>query len=350
MDKTLRGQIWQIIGICILALCPFVASAHEVYVLDEHTIATALSTDSPNPFTAYIGNEYDFFLWGLISFIVMSTVLAASAFHFFERQAGPFFAYIKRFAHPIARTTVGLCLIGFGLSGALFGTELPFDALFGPLSAVAQILFFIAGAASIVGIYTRYIALVMIGIWAYAVSVFGSYILTYTDHLGAYILLFALGSGISSADYALKSGNLPSFLETLTRVIRPYSFPILRILFGFGIMFAAIYGKFVHSELGLQTVVQHNLTDYFPFEPLFIVLGALIIEFLAGLMILLGVAVRWTGVFLIFWLTLSQIYFGEIWWVHVVLFGIGLAIFCHGYDRYSLEGRFLKRHNLEPVL
>jgi uncharacterized membrane protein YphA (DoxX/SURF4 family) len=122
------------------------------------------------------------------------------------------------------------------------------------------------------------------------------------------------------------------------------------MLFGFGVMFAAAYAKYFHSELAVQTVIQHHLTDFFPFDPLFIVLGALIIEFLAGLMLFLGIAIRWTGLFLIFWLTLSQLYFRELWWVHVVLFGIGFAIFCHGYDRFSLEGRLLKKKGHEPVL
>ncbi len=328
---------------------PFAASAHEVYVLDETTISSALAAPSPNPFTAYIGNEYQFFFWGLVSVITMSTILAASAFHLFERQAIPLLSLLKRFAHPIVRTTVGVCLIGFGLSGNLFGTELSFASLFGSFASSAQTLFIAAAVAILLGFYTRYLALLLIGIYVYAGSVFGSYILTYTDHLGAYILLFALGGGHWSLDHSFATGRLPGFVERVAHALTPFAFPILRILFGFGITFAALYAKFIHSELAVQTVVQHNLTDYFHFEPLFIVLGALIIEFLAGVMLMFGVAVRWTGLFLIFWLTLSQIYFGELWWVHVVLFGIGLAVFCHGYDKYSLEGRLFKKGNREPV-
>ncbi len=332
------------------SLVPSVALAHEVYVLSPEAVRAALAANSPNPFTAYIGNEYEFFFWGLVSFIVMSTVLAASAFHLFERQAAPFLAYLKRFALFVARVTVGLCLIGFGLSANLFGTELLFADLFGALSGTLQIVFIAAGCAILAGWYTRYIAILMMGVYAYAWWVFGSYVFTYTDHLGAYILLFALGSGAWSVDHLLGTGKLPRAADAIADALVPYSFPILRILFGFGVMFAAVYGKFIYSELALQTVLQYHLTDFFPFEPLFIVLGALIIEFLAGLMLFLGIAVRWTGLFLIFWLTLSQVYFREIWWVHVILFGVGLAIFCHGYDRYSLEGRFLKRGRREPVL
>ncbi|MCE9541325.1 hypothetical protein K8R03_02050 [Candidatus Kaiserbacteria bacterium] len=331
-------------------LAPGVAFAHEVYVLSPETVRAALAADSPNPFTAYIGNEYHFFFWGLISFITMSTILAASAFHLLERRIGPFLARLKRFAHPVARVTVGICLIGFGTSADLFGTELPFGDIFGPLTSVMQYIFVMAGAAVVLGFYTRYIALILIAIYGYAVCLFGSYMFTYTDHLGAYFFLFALGSGTWSIDHRARSGNLPRLFNSFARSIQPYAFVILRLGFGFGVMFAAVYAKFIHSELALQTVLQHNLTDFFPFEPLFIVLGALIIEFLAGLMIFTGIAIRWTGLFLIFWLTLSQIYFGELWWVHAVLFGIGFAIFCHGYDRFSVEGHVLKRGRREPVL
>ena len=64
----------------------------------------------------------------------------------------------------------------------------------------------------------------------------------------------------------------------------------------------------------------------------------------------LGVAVRWTALFLAFWLTMGHIFTVEAWWVHLILYGIALAIFCHGYDRWSLEGRFLRRNGREPVL
>ena len=83
---------------------------------------------------------------------------------------------------------------------------------------------------------------------------------------------------------------------------------------------------------------------------MFIVLGALIIEFLAGLMLVLGVAIRWTGLFLLFWLTLSLLYFQEAVWPHIILFGLGIAIFCHGYDSFSLEGLWLKKRGREPLL
>lgn len=334
--------------VCIGA--PTAASAHEVYVLDGATIAQALAAPSPNPFSAYHGNEYEFYFWAFVSFVVISTVLCAAAFRVFEKTLTPLFYRLKPLAHSLVRLTVGVCLISFGLYGALFGPELPFSALFGAATGMAQAAFVFSGALIILGIAARSIALILLALYAYAYSVFGVYVLTYTDHLGAFLLLLILGSGPWSLGEKYNLLRMPLGLRALLHRCSHLAFPLLRILFGFGVMFAAVYAKFIHSELALQVVIQHDLTRYFPFEPLFVVLGALIIEFLAGLMVFTGVAVRWTGLFLIFWLTLSLLYFQEAVWPHIVLFGLGLAIFCHGYDRYSLEGAFLKRRGREPVL
>lgn len=345
MDKFLRFT-----SLALAAFAsPALVFAHEVYVLSPETVRAGLAGDSPNPFTAYVGNEFNFFFWGFVSFVTVSTILCASVFRIFERALDPVLFYLKRWAHPLVRLTVGACLISFGLAGRLYGTEIDFTTLFGYLSIPMQGLFVLAGTMTVAGIYVRTVALFSIVVYAYAASVLGWYVLTYTDHLGGSLLLFILGAGSWSLENLLRRGHLPAFIRRDIQPFVPFAFPAMRMLFGFGIMFAAIYAKLIHSQLALDVVNQYHLTNYFPFDPLFIVLGALIIEFLAGLMMFLGVEIRWTGLFLIFWLTLSLLYFQEAVWPHIVLFGLGLALFFHGYDRYSLEGRFFKRHGVEPT-
>lgn len=334
----------------LASLAPGIVSAHEVYVLDAATVARALSAESVNPFTAYRGNEYEFYFWALVSLIVLSTILCVSVFRVFENALIPLFHCLKPLALPFVRLTVGISLISFGLYDALFGPELSFTAIFGTFSGAARALFVISGISILLGIAARSIALALIALYAYLFLVFGFYPLTYTDHLGSFLLLLILGSGAYSLGERYNFLHLPRTLRSFLHRFSHLAFPLMRMCFGFGVMFAAIYAKFVHSELALQVVLQYDLTRYFPFEPMFVVLGAFIIEFLAGLMMLLGIAVRWTGLFLIFWLTLSLLYFQEAVWPHVVLFGLGFALFAHGYDRYSLEGLFLKRRGGEPIL
>lgn len=338
-----------LLGILSAFFLPLAVSAHEVYVLDQPTIDAAMAAVSPNPFLAYIGNEYHFYFWAIVSIVVVLTIAAVTFFRLFEKRCDPFLFKMKKFALPVARVTVGLCFIAFAYSGNLYGSELFLDRGFSILAPYFQVLIAILGLFAVVGYRTRIVGASMVLLYLGALYAYGTYILTYTDFLGAALLLMILGGGKFSLDEALKLRATPALLS-FTKPLQPYAFLLLRICFGWGVLFASVYAKYIHSQLALSVVTTYDLTRFFPFDPLFVVLGALIIEFLAGLMILLGIAVRWTVLFLAMWLTLSLLYFQELIWPHGILFGLALAIFLHGYDRYTLEGRFLKRGNQEPVL
>ncbi len=340
-------RVLALIGVSVLT--PFTAVAHEMYVLSPSVIAASIAGDSPNPFSAYFGNEYQFYFWAFVSCVVVSTIFFATAFRLFEQSTAAFFRYIKRFALTFVRFGVGACLIFFFYNDALFGPEYGFGQLFGHglFNELMGIAMFVSGIAILAGLFTRHVALALIALWLYAASVVGITILNYTDFLGAFVLLYILGGGMWSLDHAL---GLRAPRHALHSRLHHYAFPIMRMSLGFGAMFAALYAKYFYAQLALEVVVRYNLTNYFPFDPLFVVLGALIIEFLAGAMLFFGVAIRWTGVFFIFWLTLSQLYFAEAVWPHLILFSLGFALFCHGYDKYSVEGWFFKRRDTEPVL
>ncbi len=337
----------------LLAVIPFLlplpAFAHEVYVLDSETIAEALAADSVNPFTAYHGNESEFFLWGFVSFVVFSTILLASVFHIFERRVRGPLAFLKRLALPIVRVTAGVTLFVFGWYGVLYGPELPLPIIFAGASPWIEILLMVLGTLILFGVFARAAAVGAILLYIYALSSLGVPLFNYLTHLGAYIVLILLGSGEWSLDSKWNTVQFANLQKTLHK-LRPFAFPILRIGFGLSVMFAAVYAKFLHSELTLHVIAQYDLTRLLPFEPLFIVLGALIIEFLAGLMMFLGVAVRWTALFLAFWLSMGHIFTNENWWVHLILYGLAVAIFCHGYDKWSLSGKFLQKDGRDPVL
>lgn len=331
-----------------ICLTPLYATAHEVYVLSAEQIAKALAGDSPNPFSAYRGNEFEFYTWGLISIIVLSTLLFSATFHLFEHRLNPLLFRLKRLAHPLVQFTAGTTLGIFGLHGVLYGPELPLEQLFGPASGIAQAGIILLSTSFLFGIWTRSAALIAMALYAFVVWSSDLYAFTYLNHLGAYVFIFIMGKSEWTIRALVRIHHISPV--HFLRKLRLIAYPMLRMTFGFAVMFAAVYAKFIHSELALHVVHEYNLTQYFPFEPLFIVLGALIIEFLAGLMIFLGIAVRWSVLFLAFWLTLGHLSTPEAWWVHLSLYGIGIAIFCHGYDHWSLEGRLFKRKGQEPVL
>lgn len=328
---------------------PIFASAHEVYVLNLATIQRAMSVQSPNPFDAIVGNEKTFLFWGFVTFVVFSTALAASIFRPLERRLASSLYRLKKYALPVARIAIGLCFVAFAYSGNLYGSELFLSQGFGAAAPYVQIILGVLGIAATIGLATRLAGAGMLAVYAAACVVYGSYMLTYTDFLGAAFLITVLGGGLYSVDSMI--GREP--IRAISRImapLRPYAFAFTRICFGWGVLFASIYAKYLHSELAYQVVVQYDLTRFFPFDPLFVVLGALIIEFLAGAMVLLGIAVRWTLIFLTFWLTLSLMYFQELIWPHGILFGLAIALFLHGYDRYTLQGWFFKKRDYEPVL
>jgi uncharacterized membrane protein YphA (DoxX/SURF4 family) len=173
----------------------------------------------------------------------------------------------------------------------------------------------------------------------------GSYLLTYINYLGDFILLLILGSGEGK-----KLVVNTVWLRRLHQYLAPRSFAILRILFGVALIYSSAYAKIIHNNLALMTVEQYHLDKILGFEPHFLVLGAAIVEFLIGLFFVLGIEIRFTALFMLFWLTLSLIFFGEAVWPHLILIGIPIAYIFYGYDQYSLEGYFFRKKKYEPVL
>jgi len=125
----------------------------------------------------------------------------------------------------------------------------------------------------------------------------------------------------------------------------------MRVAFGVSLIYASVYAKIMHNNLALAVTAHYpGMVAFFGFEPHFLVLGAAIIEIVLGLFFILGIEIRFTSLFILFWLSLSLWYFGESVWPHIILIAIPLAFVCYGYDRYSLEGLFFKKNGREPVL
>lgn len=313
--------------LALSALMPLAVSAHEVYVLSSETIAQDLAAPSPNPFDAFSTNRFQFFLWGFIAFVVVSTVFFSSITHRLEILFEPYLSRLRPWAAPVARITLGLCLIASAYNDALFGPELPLSD-FGFWAPLVRLSLFAAGALILYRPWARIGAGIALAVFVAAAYLYGIYLLTYANYLGEMVLA----------------------LLVLRPRMEQYAFFALRAGLGVSVAFASLYAKLIHSNLALSVVLQYDLTNYFHFEPLFIVLGACIIEILMGIFFIVGFELRHTALFFLFWLTLSLLYFGESVWPHLVLFGVNIAIFMYGYDRLTVEGRFFNRGKLQPFL
>ncbi len=343
-------RIIQYLCVCVAALAlPLVAFAHEVYVLDVGEIGHGLAAPAVSPFTVIAENFSQFMAWALIFGIALPTLFAMSLSRRLEKLFHPFFARMRTWAPFLVRIGVGASLIAFGYAGSIFGPEVPLQNIFGALAPVASIFLALAGAMILFNVYSRAGGCVLLAIFLCALVVRGWYVLTYIEYAAAAVF-FIVGS--STDRLASGSAIRRRFAQFALRV-RPYRFAILRVGFGLSVMLASLYAKIIYAPLALTVVEKYDLTSYWvfsSFSPEFLVLGAAIVEFLCGLLLVLGIEIRHTALFLAFWLTLSLAYFQEMVWPHIILFGLGGAFLLYGYDWYSLEGRYFKHGNREPIL
>ena len=324
-------------------IAPHFASAHEVYVLSPAEVQAAISTPSVPFLTVLRENIKLFSFWALIGIIVVVSVLLLSINRRVEKAFDPTLAKMKRFAPVISRVTVGLSFLAAAYYQASYGPELPLAATWGSHTPIVVIVLIAIGLLVIFNVWVRVAALIALAFYGIAVYHHGWYMLTYTNYLGEIIVLLILGSAQGIAKGA-------GYFARLSRKVAPYSFTILRVLFGIALIYTSFYAKILYSNLALDTVMKYHLTNYLHFEPHFLVLGAACVEMLIGTFFILGIEIRATAVFLLFWLTMSLCFFGEVVWPHIILIGIPIAFIFYGYDRHSLEGYFFKKGRAEPVL
>lgn len=347
----LKKLLFIAVAINIFFVSFHLASAHEAYVLNSATIQYDVSHASPDPFSLIATNSMQFFLATMIGIILVVGVFLISISRRAETALEPVLMKAKRWAPFIARLTLGLSLIAAAYYHALFGPEIPFASLVGSHAGLLQIILYILGILIVVGLWVRESAFVALVIFILSVIVYKMYMLTYLNYLGEIIINMILGGGAWSLDYYRHAHTPPSqWLRRMKELFEPYAFPALRVLFGISALYASWYAKLFHSSLALDTVTQYHLTNYFHFSALFVVLGALIVEILIGIFFILGIEIRFTALFFLMFLTLSLFYFGEVVWPHLILLGVNLAFIFHGYDHYSLEGRYFKQRHREPVL
>jgi uncharacterized membrane protein YphA (DoxX/SURF4 family) len=342
-----------LLSAAITFLAPVAASAHEVYVLSPQETTQAISAASPNPFSVIPEQEFRFIQWGVVVAGLILVVLAVAISPLFERVFDPFLWRLKKYAPFIGRITFGVALIASGWFGAFFGPELPVAASLGAGAAhVFAIILMIAGVMVCLGFLTRIVSLFMLCVFVFTIFKYHGYMLTYVNYLGETLLFLILGGGAWSLDRAIPFlARIEKATHGLHAVLERYSFLILRVLFGFSLFYASFYAKFLHSNLALATVIDYHLTNYFPFTPLFLVLGAFLVEAIFGFCFFAGFEIRFAALAFTFFLTLSILFFGEAVWPHIILFGVNIALFFHGYDKYTIERALFQRARKgEPVL
>lgn len=331
---------------------PALTSAHEVYVLSPDVVQQAIATPAFSEWDVILTNIDQFLLWALIGASVVLFVFFVSISRSLENLLDPFLAKLPPYAPVVGRITIGLSFIAAAYYGALFGPELPLGETFGAATNAIRVALVVIGFMITVGFYPRIAALGALALFGWEIFAHGAYMLTYANYLGELILLMVLGAHVFAMhDKHLDKAQAPRWFIRAKEVLAPYAFLILRIAFGVSLIYASLYAKIIHNHLALAvTAAYPELVHFFGFEPHFLVLGAGLVEVLIGMFFILGIEIRFTSAFLLFWLSLSLWYFGEVVWPHLILIGIPIAFIFYGYDKYSLEGWLFKRDGREPVL
>ena len=306
--------------------------AHEVYVLDDKTINTDLHNHSVNIWSAL--NTTQNWIW----FVVFGLCIATLFLLAFYLRYRPFFEAIGKrldktmwFVPDIIRIAFGASLIFSAWHGALYGPELPLSSITG--GAVLHIFLWVAGTALIIGWQNRIWATLTLVVWAWALLLKGPYLFTYMNFVGEAIAIILLPVQRLSIDYLMTGKQKAAQLMKYAH----YSMPVGRVLFGFSLLYTAISVKFMDTAMTLSVVTHYDLTRFFPFDPLFVVLGAALIELAVALLVMSGFALRFTSFVFLFVMTLSLIFFQESVWPHYLLMAFGIGLLLHTPDRWSID-------------
>jgi uncharacterized membrane protein YphA (DoxX/SURF4 family) len=276
--------------------------------------------------------------------IIVLSVLFVLALNFLLRRTRigrALHAYPERFARlgpHFVRIAIAIALFFSAYSGTFLGPEIH-GSLFAHPSLV-RITLFAASIMIAAGLLTEIAALASIIVFLRSFVFFGPYVLTYLNYLGEFIVLLLFGMRVFSVDKYLW-GPLRRF-----RSFEKYETVIVRVFYGAALIYAGITVKLLHPDLTINVVNTWHLTQFhllFPSDPLLITFGAGIVEIVIGLFIIVGFEMRLTVLISLFYITLSLLYFRELVWPHLLLYGISFNLLVQP-EIFTLDHLLLKEH------
>ncbi len=240
----------------------------------------------------------------------------------------------------IVRLSVGLVLIGSGLSRVLFLPTLQADGL-------AALALTATGFLLLLGLAVRPAALLALAVYLITLAQNPELVMM-LDVAGGLAVAAILGPGRPSADDLLRAAfprgpGARAATTNLARTRYDDAVPLL-VRLGLGGAFAAsgIVDKLLIHEQALDAVDKDGLPSVVPVPPELWVLGAILIETALGVAILLGVMTRFSAVVGFAVLTLALFALPDDPVIaHVGLFGLCSVLVILGGGRWSLDRAIL---------
>lgn len=329
------------------AAWPALVSAHEAYVLPTAFFWEEIH--KPVSLVAFksLENPADLAVALYITLGVL-TVLFLNFLFRLSRPGRATHRFIERFAGAgpvLVRIAIASAFFFGAKSGAFLGPELPLSAIHS--AAFLTYALYAISVMIFLGIFTELAAFAGLIIFTVGFVTFGAYLVTYLNYLGELIVLFIFGTRRFSLDRVLL-GPLANWRARL----KPYETTIVRVFYGAALIYAGITVKFLHPELTLRVVNDWNLTQFhwlFPSDPLLVVLGGGLAEAVIGLFILIGFEMRMTVLVSLFYITLSLLFFRELVWPHILLYGISFNLLLQP-ETFTLDHLIFKRRRREKSI
>ncbi|HET9417235.1 MAG TPA: DoxX family protein, partial [Candidatus Limnocylindria bacterium] len=315
--------------------------AHVDYVTDPE--------GSPDPIGFLLdalADPANLLILGIGAVVVLAAVLAWARWRPLEAARQRFLERAQTYDEYlpwIVRLSVGLVLIGSGLSRVMFMPTIEATGL-------TALLLTGCGFLLLLGFAVRPAALVALG--AYGVTLVANpELVMMLDVAGGLGVVALLGPGRPSLDDLLRAAfpRGPGAQAATRNLVRGRTDDLVPLLvrLGLGGAFAAsgIVDKLVIHDQALAAVERYRLTDLVPVPPELWVVGAVLIETALGLAILLGVLTRFSAVLGFAVLTLALFALPDDPVIaHVALFGLCSVLVVTGAGRWSLD-----RMILEPL-
>lgn len=303
---------------------PAAASAHEAYVLPQDFFWKGIKAPADPKALAALHNTADL----AILFQITGVVLLLIVLNFFFRRSRLGERVHRSFEKlaPIGPFVVRIAVATAFLFGAkqweFLGPELSLYKM--PFSAFLHFGLYASAILILLGLFTEFAALTGLALLSLAFATFGAYMGTYLNYLGEFIALTLFGMRRYSLD-RLFFGPLKGWRAKYEK----YGSSLVRIFYGLALIYAGVTVKFLHPELTLRVIQDWHLAQFhwlFPSDPLLIVLGGGLAEAAIGFFILVGFEVRMTVLISLFYITLSLLYFRELVWPHILLYGISFNL------------------------
>jgi uncharacterized membrane protein YphA (DoxX/SURF4 family) len=271
--------------------------------------------------------------------VVLGLVLAWASWRPLEGPRQRFVVQGQQYSEFVpwmVRLSVGLVLIGAGLSRVLFMPTLP-------ASTPVALVLTAAGFLILIGLAVRPAAIAALGAYLVALVMNPQLVMMF-DLAGGLAAVAVLGPGRPSLDDLLRAAfprgpGARAATENLGRGRFDDLVPLL-VRLGLGGAFAAsgIVDKLLVYEQALAAVEQYDLTAIVPVTPGLWVVGAFLVETALGLAILLGILTRASAIVGFAVLTLAMFALPDDPVIaHVGLFGLSSVLVVLGAGRWSVD-------------